>query len=85
MSRLHLRFTEIPRRAADWPAGLYSLVRFELKPAGTATALVLDHSSFPAGGYTHLSSGWHDRYWTPLAKYLNEKPSNTQPCRRDRL
>ncbi len=57
-------------RPADWPAGLYSLVRFELKPHDAGTTVVLDHSSFPAGGYDHLSSGWHEHYWEPLKKFL---------------
>ena len=57
-------------RPADWPAGLYSLARFELKNHGAHTTLVLDHSSFPAGGFTHLSQGWTDHYWGPLSKYL---------------
>ncbi|HZL27714.1 MAG TPA: SRPBCC family protein [Acidobacteriaceae bacterium] len=57
-------------RPADWPAGLYSLVRFELKDQGPNTTLVLDHSSFPAGGFTHLSQGWREHYWGPLSKYL---------------
>ncbi len=57
-------------RPADWPAGLYSLVRFELRPNGSGCTVVLDHSSFPAGGYDHLSLGWKDHYWEPLKKFL---------------
>jgi len=57
-------------RPPDWPAGVYSLVRFELKDHGAQTTLILDHSSFPAGGFTHLNQGWREHYWGPLAKYL---------------
>jgi activator of HSP90 ATPase len=57
-------------RPADWPAGLYSLVRFELKSRGSETTLVLDHSSFPEGGYDHLLAGWNGHYWEPLKKFL---------------
>ncbi|MGD0737854.1 MAG: SRPBCC family protein [Terracidiphilus sp.] len=57
-------------RPADWPAGLYTLVRFELKPRGTEATLICDHTSFPAGGYDHLDSGWYTHYWDPLKKYL---------------
>jgi activator of HSP90 ATPase len=57
-------------RPADWPAGLYSLVRFEFKTQGSETIVVLDHSSFPEGGYDHLSAGWHEHYWEPLKKFL---------------
>jgi activator of HSP90 ATPase len=57
-------------RPAYWPAGLYSLVRFELKDQGAQTTLVLDHSSFPEGNYASLSSGWDEHYWDRLKKYL---------------
>jgi activator of HSP90 ATPase len=57
-------------RPPDWPVGVYSLVRFELKEHGPNTTLILDHSSFPAGGFTHLNEGWRDHYWVPLSKYL---------------
>jgi activator of HSP90 ATPase len=57
-------------RPADWPPGLYSLVHIELKPQGAETLLVLDHSSFPAGGFDHLSAGWMEHYWEPLTKFL---------------
>jgi uncharacterized protein YndB with AHSA1/START domain len=57
-------------RPADWPAGLYSLVRFELKSRDSETTVVLDHSSFPEGGYDHLLSGWNGHYWEPLKKFL---------------
>jgi len=57
-------------RPADWPPGLYSLVKFELKANGSGCIVVLDHSSFPQGGFDHLSQGWNDHYWEPLKKYL---------------
>jgi activator of HSP90 ATPase len=57
-------------RPANWPAGLYSLVRFELKPSAAGCTVVLDHSSFPQGGFDHLTQGWNEHYWEPLKKYL---------------
>lgn len=57
-------------RPADWPTGLYSLVRFQLKPSDSGALLILDHTSFPAGGYDHLTSGWNEHYWGPLKKFL---------------
>lgn len=57
-------------RPADWPAGLYSLVRFQLKPTTTGTTVILDHSSFPAGDFDSLTSGWYEHYWEPLKKFL---------------
>lgn len=57
-------------RPADWTPGVYSLAKFEFKPSGSGTLVVLDHSSFPAGGYDHLSAGWYAHYWEPLKKFL---------------
>jgi activator of HSP90 ATPase len=55
-------------RPASWDPGIYSLVKFELKPRGSATAIVLDHSSFPEGDFDHLEWGWNAHYWAPLKK-----------------
>jgi activator of HSP90 ATPase len=58
-------------RPAHWDPGVYSLVKFEFRPHAAATTVILDHSSFPAGDYTSLFSGWNDHYWNPLKKYLS--------------
>jgi activator of HSP90 ATPase len=55
-------------RAKTWPEGVYSLVRFELKPEGTGTKLVFDHAAFPADMQEHLSKGWQTNYWDNIAK-----------------
>jgi activator of HSP90 ATPase len=57
-------------RPTHWDAGVYSIVRFELKAQGAATVLELDHTGFPEGEFDHLDSGWHARYWDPLEKFL---------------
>ncbi len=57
-------------RSADWPAGLYSIVRFELQPRDGKTLIVFDHTGFPAGKGQHLVEGWYANYWTPMRKYL---------------
>ncbi len=57
-------------RPTAWAPGTYSLVRFQLKPDRSNCTVTLDHSSFPEGLYDHLSSGWAERYWEPLKKYL---------------
>ena len=57
-------------RPDDWPAGIYSVVRFELKSVGPGTRVILDHTGFPEGGYEHLSIGWKEHYWAPLTKFL---------------
>jgi len=57
-------------RPNDWAPGVYSVVRFELKPLGSETALALDHTGFPEGEYDSLSRGWVEHYWDPLRKFL---------------
>jgi len=57
-------------RPASWEPGVYSVVRFELKTQGPQTRVVLDHTGFPEGHYASLNSGWPERYWDPLKKYL---------------
>jgi activator of HSP90 ATPase len=57
-------------REKDWPAGVYSIVRFELNQQGSETRLVFDHTGFPQGAAFHLAPGWWSHYWEPLQKYL---------------
>jgi activator of HSP90 ATPase len=57
-------------RPTHWDPGIYSIARFELKPKGPGTTVVLDHTGFPEGEYDHLLAGWSRHYWVPLAKYL---------------
>jgi len=56
-------------RETSWPAGIYSIVRFELVEQGAGTKLVFDHTGFPGMG-EHLFTGWKADYWEPLSKYL---------------
>jgi len=57
-------------RVVDWPAGVYSIARFELKSQGDGTQLVFDHIGFPEGLQAHLADGWQRNYWDLLSKYL---------------
>jgi activator of HSP90 ATPase len=57
-------------RPASWEPGVFSVVRFELKAQGTQTTIILDHTGFPQGHYASLNSGWPERYWDPLKKFL---------------
>jgi activator of HSP90 ATPase len=57
-------------RPADWTAGAYSVVRFELNSLTSGTKVVLDHTGFPEGDYDHLYAGWGLRYWRPLERFL---------------
>ena len=57
-------------RPTHWDPGVYSVVRFELKPEATHTRVVLDHTGFPEGDFDHLSEGWKEHYWDGLKKYF---------------
>ncbi|MGC2769372.1 MAG: SRPBCC domain-containing protein [Candidatus Acidiferrum sp.] len=57
-------------RPSHWDPGVYSIVRFQLKPQGSGTKVVLDHIGFPQGDYDHLEAGWRAHYSDGLAKYL---------------
>jgi activator of HSP90 ATPase len=57
-------------RPASWDPGVYSLVKFELKEKGLQTMIVLDHTGFAEGSFRHLNTGWYQRYWEPLKKFL---------------
>jgi len=57
-------------RVVDWPAGVYSIARFELKGRGSGTQLIFDHIGFPEGLKEHLTIGWQQHYWDALSKYF---------------
>jgi activator of HSP90 ATPase len=57
-------------RPTHWDPGVYSIVRFELKPQDPGSKVILDHTGFPQGDYDHLFEGWNGHYWQPLIKHL---------------
>jgi activator of HSP90 ATPase len=58
-------------RTGRWPAGVYSIARFELVEQGSSGCkIVFDHTGFPTGEAEALASGWKAHYWEPLAKVL---------------
>jgi activator of HSP90 ATPase len=57
-------------RPTHWDPGIYSIVKFELKPQGSGVIVVLDHTGFPEGEFDNLNPGWALRYWEPLKKFL---------------
>ena len=57
-------------RVVDWPAGIYSIAKFEFKAQGTGTQLIFDHTGFPLGLKQHLAIGWQQHYWDALIKYF---------------
>lgn len=57
-------------RVVDWPAGVYSIARFEFKSQGSGSHLEFTHTGFPEGLKQHLADGWQQHYWDALKKYL---------------
>lgn len=57
-------------RVFNWAEGVYSIVRFELFDEGGKTRLVMDHTGVPEDAAAHIDSGWGNKYWEPLQKYL---------------
>ena len=57
-------------RVVDWPAGTYSIAKFELQQQASGTHLVFEHVGFPQGLKEHLSIGWQQHYWDALHTYL---------------
>jgi uncharacterized protein YndB with AHSA1/START domain len=57
-------------RPADWPEGVYSIARFELRSEGGKTRLVFEQDGIPQEAVQHLDGGWTRMYWEPLRKYL---------------
>lgn len=74
------RIVQAWRVIADWPPGVYSLVRMELTPKDSGTALSLDHTGFREGDFDHLNAGWAPHYWDPMRKYFDW--SNSGSARR---
>ncbi len=57
-------------RPKNWPEDVVSTVSFELRESGNKTILSFEHSGFPADQKAHLESGWVERYWEPIKKYI---------------
>jgi activator of HSP90 ATPase len=58
-------------RPMYWPAGVYSLVKFELVARDPGTRIILDHTGFTEEKWQGLNEGWPMRYWDPMHKYLS--------------
>ncbi len=60
-------------RPSSWPAGVYTVVRFDLVAKGSGTRIVFDQAGFleDEAEWKHLSEGWPRNYWEPLRKYLD--------------
>ena len=55
-------------RAANWPAGQFSIATFELKRARGGTMLVFTQTGIPAKSARSINAGWKTHYWQPLKK-----------------
>jgi activator of HSP90 ATPase len=62
-------------RVITWNEGVYSIVKFEFKPEGGQTRIILDHTGIPETEHSHTETGWHTRYWGPLKAYLEKTPA----------
>lgn len=56
-------------RVVDWPAGVYSIARFDLTAEGSGTRLHFEHIGFPEGLKKHLADGWQEHYWNAMTNY----------------
>jgi len=57
-------------RAADWPAGVYSVARFELHAHDAGCRMVFDQRGFPDEEAKSLAEGWQSHYWEPIRQLL---------------
>jgi len=53
-----------------WDPGVYSIVRFTLRPEGDATRFVIDHSGIPPEWQDHIQTGYPAFYERPLTRYF---------------
>jgi uncharacterized protein YndB with AHSA1/START domain len=53
-----------------WEPGVYSIVRFTLRPEGEATRFVIDHEAIPPQWRDHIESGYPAFYQDPLNRYF---------------
>ncbi len=58
-------------RAEAWPAGVFSVVRFDLEASGEGTKLTLTHTGVPADAHPHIEVGWGRMYWEPMKVYFS--------------
>jgi len=67
-------------RSQAWPEGVYSIVRFELVPAGKGTKVTFDQAGHPDEAQQMLEGGWHQMYWQPMNAMLTGKPMPAAPA-----
>lgn len=53
-----------------WEPGVYSIVRFTMRPEGDATRIVIDHEAIPPEWQDHIRSGYPTFYQGPLSRHF---------------
>ncbi len=53
-----------------WEPGVYSIVRFTMRPEDDATRFVVDHDGIPPEWEAHIESGYPTFYEAPLRTYF---------------
>ncbi len=62
----------------SWPPRYFSKVTFLLAKTKGGTRLRFVHSGVPVDHADHLSEGWKESYWQPLAKYFRGRAESGQ-------
>lgn len=57
-------------RVCNWPAGIYSIIRFELDADGIGTRMTFDQHGHPKSAQADLEAGWARMYWEPMNQSL---------------
>lgn len=57
-------------RGADWSAGEWSLVVFNLEKQGKKTRLSFEHIGIPDIHAASIKSGWSEHYWSKMKEYI---------------
>lgn len=53
-----------------WPEDHYSIVVFDLRPAGKKTELFFTHADVPIGQVKEFTKGWPEHYWDRITEFL---------------
>ena len=56
-----------------WKPGVYSIVRFTLRPEGDASRFVIDHDAIPPEWEDHIRAGYPVFYQEPLTRYFSAR------------
>ena len=59
-------------RASEWPEGVYSVLRLELKAKGKGSRMIVDHIGIPDQFRDGVDEGWYEFYWNPMKAYFGD-------------